>query len=220
MRAVNLLPRDDAAQNRRLPPPPVLFGCIGTVLVTILLAVLFLSASAKVARQREALAEAKAQYLAIPAPAPPSPVIAQLPQERQTRVAALATVLGQRVPWDRVLREVSQVVPSDVWLLSLTAQAPSLTAAAPALGTALPQGFTVTGCTYSQDAVARFLARLDVVPDLANMTLAKSTAGTGGSGGAADSSGTSSASGGGNGCPGSMVAFTLQGQIHVAGPAS
>ena len=86
-------------------------------MIAAVLAVMFLSASA---RRREEAASARRDSgrirSAARAGAAPSPVVAELPQQRQTRVTALATVLGQRVAWDRLLREVSQVVPSDVWL--------------------------------------------------------------------------------------------------------
>jgi Tfp pilus assembly protein PilN len=212
VRAVNLLPGDEANQGRKVPPLPVLAGCVGTVLISALLAVMFLSASAGVAKKQRALEQIQAEYAAIPAPAPVSPVVAELPQQRQTRVTALATVLGQRVAWDRLLREVSQVVPSDVWLVTLNALAPSISpasSAASAAGATPQQSFTVTGCTYSQDSVARFLARLSVVPDLAGMTLGKS-----------ESSGDASGGGGGGGsgqCPNGMFTFTLQGAVRAAG---
>lgn len=212
MRAVNLLPRDEA-DGRKAPPLPVLVGCVGTVLVTALLAVMFLSASSGVARQRQALEQAQMEYAAIPAPPPPSPIVKQLPQERQTRITALATALGQRVPWDRLMREVSQVVPSDVWLVTLNALSPTLaqqssTASTAPAGATLPQGFTLTGCTYSQESVARFLARLQVVPDLDAMTLGKSAAAS--SGGSTDTSV----------CPKAMVTFTLQGNVRMGGASS
>jgi Tfp pilus assembly protein PilN len=208
MRAVNLLPRDESAQGGGLPPMPVLVGCVGTVLVAALVAVMYLSASSNVAAKRAALTAVQTEYNELPAPVPESPVVAKLPEERQTRVTALATVLGQRVAWDRLLREVSQVVPSDVWLVTLNALAPSLapaSAAAPAPGASAAQGFVVTGCTYSQDSVARFLARLAVVPDLAGMTLGKSASSDGGSGGT---------------CPIGMFTFTLQGGVRPAGATS
>jgi len=218
MRAVNLLPRDEGVDGKKLPPLPVLVGCVGTVFVTAILALLFLSASSSVAKQKRALEDVQAQYAAIPAPAPPSPVDSQVPQERTTRVTALAAALGQRVAWDRLLREVSQVVPSDVWLVTLNAQSPALVP--PTVGgvtaSTLPQGFTVTGCTYSQDSVARFLARLQIVPDLQNMTLGKSIASIV----TAAADGSSSDSGAAGGCPKGMVGFTLQGDVRTGGTSS
>ena len=200
MRAVNLLPGDEANQGGKIPPLPVLAGCIGVVVISALLAMMYLSASSGVAKKQQALEQIQAVYAGLPAPVPASPVVAELPQQKQTRVTALATVLGQRVAWDRLLREVSQVVPSDVWLITMNALAPSISPVTPT-----PQSFMVTGCTYSQDSVARFLARLSVVPDLTSMTLAKSSTDTGGGG-----------SGGGQ-CPQGMFTFTLQGAVKAAG---
>lgn len=207
MRAVNLLPGDEGAGGRKAPPLPILLACVGTVLVAALTAVMFLSASSNVAAKRRALTQIRAQYEAIPAPPVPPPGVTQLPQEKQTRLTALSTALGQRVAWDRLLREVSQVVPSDVWLVNLTALAPSLAPASAAASSAT-QGFTVLGCTYSQDSVARFLARLQVVPDLTGMTLHKSSAGDPASGGGGGGSAT---------CPRGMVTFTLDGSVRTAG---
>jgi Tfp pilus assembly protein PilN len=201
VRAVNLLPGDQADQGRKVPPLPVLAGCVGAVLVSALLAVMFLSASSGVAKKQQALDQIQAEYAALPAPVAASPVVTELPQQRQTRVTALATVLGQRVAWDRLLREVSQVVPSDVWLINLNALAPSIS---PAASAAPPESFMVTGCTYSQDSVARFLARLSVVPDLVGMTLGKSSTDSGGAGG-------------GGQCPPGMFTFILQGAVKAAG---
>lgn len=209
MRAVNLLPRDDARSGGKVPPLPILVGCVGAVLATALLAVMFLAASSGVANKRAALTRLQSEAAAIPAPPTPPAVVTQLPQQRQTRVTALATVLGQRVVWDRLLREVSQVVPSDVWLLTLNALAPSLAPVGATSTGPSAAGFTVTGCTYSQDSVARFLARLQVVPDLSGMTLGKSAA--------SDPSGGSS---GGSGCPVGMVNFVLQGNVRTSGTPS
>jgi len=211
MRAVDLLPRDAPRDGRSLPPVPLLVGCVGVVLVTAVLAMMFLSASSNVANQRLALDEARAAYAAIPAPPTPSTANSKLPQQHQARLAALATALGQRVAWDQLLQQVSQVVPSDVWLLTLNGQSPSIAPVSPTTpGGALPTGFTVTGCTYSQDSVARFLARLDVVPDLSSMTLGKS-------GTSASATGSASSTGS---CPAAMLTFTLQGNVRGAGATS
>ena len=86
-----------------------------------------------------------------------------LAAEKSARVGALSAALTSRVAWDRVLRQVSLVLPEDVWLTNLAATAPSPAAAAraPSTGTS---GFTLTGSTYSQNGVARFLSRLSRDP--------------------------------------------------------
>lgn len=175
MRAVNLLPRD-FEQARKRPATPVIVGCAGAVVATAVLAVGYLSASSKVGSENSQLAAVQAQIAALPQPAQPPATVSSLPQERQLRVTALASALAQRVAWDRILREVSLVLPDDVWLDSLDATAP----VAPAPGVAAaaptqPTGFTITGFTYSQSAVARLLARLTVIPDLEDVTLQSAT---------------------------------------------
>ena len=171
MRAVNLLPRD-LTDGRKLPGVPALVACGGTVLVTLFLAVSFLSASSNVATAKQELADAQARLAEIPQPRAPSPIVSQLPAQKQDRVTQLSSVLSSRIAFDRILREVSQIVPNDVWLQSLTASAP--TAPVPGAAPTTPTGFQVSGYTYSQDAVARFLARLEVVPDLTEVTLGSS----------------------------------------------
>ena len=101
-----------------------------------------------------------------------------LDAESAARVTALTGALQRRVSWDRVLRELSMVLPSVVWLTTLTAKAPqsailTVPAAVPAPG-ATPTGLVIGGYTYSQDAVARLLSRLQVVPDLTNVQLQSS----------------------------------------------
>jgi Tfp pilus assembly protein PilN len=71
-----------------------------------------------------------------------------------------------------VLRQVSLILPEDVWLINLTASAPVATAGGAPAATA--SGFTLTGSTYSQNGVARFLSRLSVIPDLKNVRLQSS----------------------------------------------
>ena len=172
MRAVNLLPRDDSGQGRDGPAAPVLVACGGAVVLTLVLALGFLSASSKVGHQKSALADLQAQLAAVPKPQTESPVAGKLAQERQSRVGALAAALSTRVAWDRILREVSLVVPDDVWLINLSAKSPGAGGAPPPTPS---DQFVVSGYTYSQDGVARLLSRLAVLPDLSHVNLESST---------------------------------------------
>ena len=107
MRAVNLLPGDEQNEGRKVPPLPVLVGCIGTVLISALLAVMFLSASAGVATKQRATRNGSGPVRAHslrrcrPRPSLPSSRSSVRRASQRSR-----TVLGQRVAWDRVLREV------------------------------------------------------------------------------------------------------------------
>jgi Tfp pilus assembly protein PilN len=179
MRAVNLLPKDvekkPAVKKEQIPF--VVGGCIGLV-VAALVTSQYLSKSGNVASERQALQDLKAQLANLPAPPPgPSAEESKLAGEQKTRLTALQSALSTRVAWDRVLRQFSLVLPSDVWLTQLSLKSPVSPATdAAATSDGGPSGFTIEGSTYSHEAVARLLSRLSVVPDLTNVQLVNSSA--------------------------------------------
>jgi Tfp pilus assembly protein PilN len=183
VRAINLLPKDDV---RRGGPPKsqwiVLGPVVAAVLMTALLSAAFLSASGKAKDKQAELSSLQDVLHAIPTP-DTSKLQSQnaLAADKQARVTALSAALTRRVAWDRVFRELSLVLPDDVWLVTVSAKAPvpSSTAVAPAPAapgsTVAATQFTIDGFTYSHPAVARLLSRLSVVPDLVNVQLQQST---------------------------------------------
>jgi Tfp pilus assembly protein PilN len=181
MRAINLLPRDDARRNRKTQWI-VIIPVVLAVLMTGAFSAMFLSASGKVKDRKSELASLQMQLAAIPTP-DASKVQTQnaLAADKQARVTALNTALSRRVAWDRVFRELSLVLPDDVWLSTVGAKAPVSSSvatppAAPASSAAVAAtGLTLDGYTYSQPAVARLLTRLTVIPDLVNVQLQQST---------------------------------------------
>jgi Tfp pilus assembly protein PilN len=174
MRAVNLLPRDEVRTKTNVP---VLVGVVGVVIVTAMLSMLFLSASSKVREKQDELNSVNAQISLVPPPPPVDSAGQGLAGQEQARLAALSTALTRRVAWDRVLRNVSLILPDDVWLSTLTATSPASPAsAAPAAPVAgPPTQFTFSGYTYSQTGVARLLARLEVLSDLTGVQLLNSS---------------------------------------------
>jgi Tfp pilus assembly protein PilN len=179
MRAVNLLPtKKDTRERRRQPNVVGLAGVVAAVAVTGVLAMWFLNASGAVTERQSEVDTLRAELAAMPVPKPPDASGDALAAEKAGRLTALSAALGSRVPWD-LFREVSFVTPDDVWFTTLQASAPSAPAAdgaAPATA-ATAGGFTITGRTYSHDAVARLLSRLSIVPQLNDVKLEKSVLG-------------------------------------------
>ncbi|HLG08041.1 MAG TPA: PilN domain-containing protein [Gaiellaceae bacterium] len=182
MRAVNLLPRDAERVRRGTARTPLLVAAGGAAAVTSAAVVFFLSASGTADELRTQLAETRAALAAVPSTGRPAVTSAALVQERSDRVVALAAALSTRIPFDRLLREVSFVLPEDAWLTGITATAPAdSTAVATAPGTAPApsstgqEGVTIQGSTYSHESVARVLARLSALPPLMNVRLTAST---------------------------------------------
>lgn len=174
MRAINLLPRDEPKRSFQANRG-VAFGAVGGfALVSVATAALMLSAGGAVRDQQTKLDALNAELATMPRPKPASAGDdGALAAAKTERITALSAALSGRVAWDRVLRELSQVLPRDVWLSSLTSQDPAAAALDPTIG---GSAVVITGATYSQSGVARLLARLSVLPTLDGVQLQSSTA--------------------------------------------
>ncbi|HEY2742772.1 MAG TPA: PilN domain-containing protein [Gaiellaceae bacterium] len=180
MRAVNLLPRQQAQQTRERPNALVLLAAIGGGVVLLALVAGTLVANRSADREKQALASARAVLAVTPdhqLSAQTQSFRQQVLTQREQRSLALASALGKRVSWDRVLRRFALVLPDDVWLNSVTGDVPLDPASAVTATTtssALPAEateLTIVGYTYSQASVARLLERLSVVPDFTDVQL-------------------------------------------------
>jgi Tfp pilus assembly protein PilN len=175
---------------------------VSPFLVGSLLAAGYLIENSKVDDKKSTLRALQDDLAAIPPPPNVPDTNAQLTIEHDQRVAALAAALRGRVAWDRVLREISSVLPEDVWLKTLSATSPqapppaapppppettttesggetttTTTTEAPAPAAPAPVStapLSLAGYTYSQEGVARFLSRLAVIPELQDVKLVKS----------------------------------------------
>jgi Tfp pilus assembly protein PilN len=186
MRAVNLLPREQVVQKREARNPVVLVATIGGAVVLLALVAGVLLANRNVDRQKQALASARAMLAVTPAKtlsAQTQAFRSTVLTQREQRSLALATALGDRVAWDRILRRMALVMPDDVWLTSLVGTTPlqaaastttSTTATTPSVLPPTATALTLQGYTYSQAGVARLLERLQVLPDLKNVQLKQS----------------------------------------------
>jgi Tfp pilus assembly protein PilN len=187
MRAVNLLPRQQVEQKRERPNTVALVAGIGGAAVVLALVGGFLLANRSVDRERQNLSTARAVLATTPAhhvSAKTNAFRSAVLSQREQRSLALASAIGKRVAWDRILRRMSLILPDDVWLTSVDGTMPiessavlgatptttSTSSALPAAPTAL----TIMGYTYSQAGVARLLERLQVLPDLKNVQLQSS----------------------------------------------
>jgi Tfp pilus assembly protein PilN len=176
VRAVNLLPRDEQRARVEGGRLPLVLLAVGAAAVTLAALVLGAEASVRAEERQARLDRVEAAIAELPRP--PAAAVTQdtLAQERTNRLAALSVALGARVPFDRVLREISYVLPEDAWLTGLrAATAPSVQQAQGGSGSqAAVPGVTIQGATYSHDGVARLLARLALVPSLQDVRLTTS----------------------------------------------
>ena len=183
MRAVNLLPKEYVQKSLREEDPAVVVGSSLAVVVIIALGAMFLLAHSKAGTQQKRLTAARLELAQLSqrktpvrhvtkqviTPIVPPPAIVG---QEATWLAAVTTTLSQRIAWDRVLREVSLVMPDDVTLTSLTMTAPPSASAIPGAAPApAASGLVISGSSFSYPSVARLLSRLGLVPDLSNVLL-------------------------------------------------
>jgi Tfp pilus assembly protein PilN len=174
MRAFDLLPKEQRREESERRPGLIQIG-VGLVAVVVLavLGALFLMTSSSVNDKRRERDSLQAQLKTLEAQAEePSPTSApELADERVARTNALATALAGRVAWDRLLRDVSLVLPSEIFLTALTASSPT-PASAPTTATASsPTQFAISGTTARQENVALLLSRLSILPELSGVKL-------------------------------------------------
>jgi Tfp pilus assembly protein PilN len=173
MRAVNLLPAEHRGARTS---SSFSLGRHGLTVVAVLLLVASVggvalearSTSSKVSARQQTLSQLDAKIAKLPKPK----VASSSDSARAAKLNVVKTVAATRTTWDGFLGAFSRVIPEDVWLLSLSANA--ATPAAPD-ATAAPTAFTATGYTYSQPSVARLLRRLRLVPWLGDVSLTTSS---------------------------------------------
>jgi Tfp pilus assembly protein PilN len=207
MRAVNLLPRE-TKQPRKRPSAVGQLSLVAPFVVAGLLVAGYMLAGSSVNSHRSTLRALQDELASLPVPKAQEPQQnPALASERQLRIATLGAALQSRLVWDRVFREISAVLPADVWLTTMSAQTPKTPTTVPTATTATPaptspttttgttttttttaaptpapapstEPMTFAGYTYSQEGVARLLSRLAVVPALENVKLVSSSQAT------------------------------------------
>ncbi|HMN99493.1 MAG TPA: PilN domain-containing protein [Miltoncostaeaceae bacterium] len=100
---------------------------------------------------------------------------------QEVRTGAVVGLVTGRVNWERIIRDLTAVMPADVWLTNLKGE--TEVAATPTAATAnapnvnnstVPRGIHLDGYAYTQDQVALLMARASTVPGLGEPRLATS----------------------------------------------
>jgi Tfp pilus assembly protein PilN len=169
MRAFNLLPREEARtvkEGASSPVPQVLVALAG-VLVFALLAALYLMAGTDVTAKKGQVEDLRAELAAYQATAQQQPSVedksAALANERVGRTNALASALGKRLAWDRLLSEIALVIPDEVSVSQIQGSSPAAAATTASADGSPVTNLTIIGTTADQASVAEFMARLSVI---------------------------------------------------------
>jgi Tfp pilus assembly protein PilN len=173
MRPVNLIPsnerRGDASVSRTGPIAYLLIGGLVAVLGGVCALVL---TGNEISDQKADLQQLEAEHAEESARAERLSAYTDFRAVRESRTMTIASLADSRFDWERVMRELSYVLPPDVWLWGVRATASpaaSVESDTQVQGRDLVPGpaLEIVGCAPSQHDVARFVA---VVRDIDGVT--------------------------------------------------
>jgi Tfp pilus assembly protein PilN len=184
VRPINLIP----VEQRRGAGRPgaerssagyIALGALGAAVVCVLAVVL---TSNQINSKTEELADIQTESQTQKQVADALRPYGQFADLQRARTTQIQTLAQSRFDWERPLRQLSRAIPRNVWLLTVAgSEAPGVEVESGAGGDTASirkesqaPAFTISGCTYSQHAVARMMTRMRNLDDVTEVHLAKS----------------------------------------------
>ena len=208
MRPVNLIPREERrgaqAPMRTGPMPYLVVGALALALVGVALLVL---AGNQVTERKAEVAQLKQEDAAAKVRAEELSAYTQFQALQQQREITIGSLADSRFDWERVMRELSLILPDDAWLVSLSASASPNAAVGESgggggtlRGSAAGPALEIEGCAKGQESVAGFVTALKDIDGVTRVGVESSELGDETSGASAAGSGAAAAEGGNSDC--------------------
>jgi len=203
MRPVNLLPPElragARAPMRTGPIPYILVGALVAVLAGVSLLVITgnqiseREAEVTTLKREDAAAVQEAKRLA---------AYTQFQTMHEQRLATITSLADSRFDWERVMRELSLVLPHTVWLTELSASASSESSSGSGggslRGSVVGPALELEGCATGQEAVAGFVTALKDIDGVTRVGVESSELSDQEEGAGGSEEGSSSEGGGGS----------------------
>jgi Tfp pilus assembly protein PilN len=228
MRSVNLIPADargragGASRGPSTGMQVPVYILLGLLAGAVALVTVYVLANNSVASRKATLSSLQTQVAQEQAAATRLGEFTKFSQLAQTRIGTVRSIAAARFDWNAALSDLSKVVPANTTLQSIVGTVvPGASAGNGSGGSGSLRGdiaapaFELTGCTRSQDDVARLMSQLRLINGVTRVAFSNSQDTAGGS-----------SSGSGAGCgPGSptfnlVVFFTPVPNAGAAGVAS
>jgi Tfp pilus assembly protein PilN len=182
VRAVNLLPE----QHRRRPagthaPKNGGYLVIGLLGVLLLMAAAYTLTANQAKDRTTQAAEARQEADGYEARVRALGAYGNFQQTKQTRLASVRELAANRFDWERLLRELSALLPAGTWLTEASASVTGEVEGAAAASANQPAqpGANLKGCAPKQSDVAKLMVRLRQVYLASDVTLKESLRGEG-----------------------------------------
>jgi Tfp pilus assembly protein PilN len=165
MRAVNLIPTEQRRAKATGKASGSAYAIVGVLAVVLVMAVAYVLTSNQVNENETKAAEAKQQADALEAQAAALGSFTNFAAIKDQRLASVVTTAQTRFDWERLMREVSMIMPEGSWLRTTSASvvgeaSPTGETATPTAGAALNPTATFVGCTRKQSEVATLMVRM------------------------------------------------------------
>jgi Tfp pilus assembly protein PilN len=166
MRPVNLIPAEERrGAEAQLRGGPLVYVVLGGLVALLLGVVLLVNASNQVNERKSEVTQLESEAASVQAKSDRLAAYVSLAEINDRRIATVKDLAESRFDWERVIRELSLIVPGNVELTNLTGTAkPDVSvngAASIAMRTTIPgPALELLGCTDGQDGVAAFVADL------------------------------------------------------------
>jgi Tfp pilus assembly protein PilN len=166
MRPINLIPVEERHGSRKpMRGGPVAYIVLGALLAALVGVILLVVANGQISDHTAEVATLKEETIVAEAEAARLAPYTQFHEVRSQRTTTVSNLADSRFDWERVMRQLSLVLPSDVWLTNLTGtvrpdvsvnNGESISLRESIAGPAL----SMVGCAAGQEAVARFVTDL------------------------------------------------------------
>jgi Tfp pilus assembly protein PilN len=184
VRPVNLIPSDERRSERAaLRGGPAAYIVVGALVAALAGVTALVITDNQISDRKDEVARLKQQDAVARARAERLAAYTQFGSVRDQRFATVTSLADSRFDWERVMRELSLILPEDVWLTNLTGKAnpaveiegeANVSLRASVQGPALE----LVGCARGQAAVARFVSALRDVDGVTRVGVQSSQLGT------------------------------------------
>lgn len=184
MRSVNLIPADSRGRGRNRGPStgmalPV-YVLLGFLAGAVVLVTIYVLANNSISSRTATLNNLKAQVSQEQAAAARLGEFTKFASLAQTRISTVRSIAAARFDWHAALSDLSKVVPPNTTLQSVSGTVvPGASSGGGGGGGALraditAPAFELTGCTASQDDVARLISQLRLINGVTRVSFSNS----------------------------------------------
>jgi Tfp pilus assembly protein PilN len=179
MKAVNLIPTEQRRVQASGKQSGSAYVVIGVLVTLLAMVMAYVVTSNKVTDRESQAATAKSEADRLEAEVKQRGTYTNFADIKKTRLASVVSVAEGRFDWERLMREVSRVMPDDSWLqstdASVTGEIDGETATS---STGVPVAASpkakLVGCTPDQQDVARMMVRMREIHRVTDVELNES----------------------------------------------